>query len=44
MRKNMNMYKFSYTFLKVLAYTIDPSLMTSSHTIYYGKKNKYNPK
>ena len=32
------MYKFSYTFLKVLSYTIDPSLMTTSHTIYYGKK------
>ena len=38
----MSMYKFSYTFLKVLAYTIDPSLMTTSHYIYYGNKKKTN--
>ena len=42
MREIMNMYKFSYTILKVLAYTIDPSLMTTSHYIYYGNKKKTN--
>ena len=36
MRETMSMYNFSYTFLKVLAYTKDPSLVTTSHTIYYG--------
>ena len=42
MRDIMSMYKFSYTFLKVLPYTKYPSLMTTSHTIYCGKKKIIN--
>ena len=39
----MNMYKFSYTFVKVLTYVEYPSFVNTSQTIDFGL-NKQNPK